>query len=156
MSIADDLGTYVGSLSAKEALKALGDHTPGEWVMELTDPNGNRVWQKQGWSWYTVTDNYSGIFVCSSRPEKSAGNPAMFVDALVLHFVNDRILGECEQWLNGLVITFGFGTYEGHTLRMLAHHSILHETPSGDFAPGLGSFEVDSWDDGEEDEVQPE
>jgi hypothetical protein len=135
----DEMGVYVGPGTAADAIKALADHTPGEWVMGLTDAEGETVWRGRGWSWEIVENDEEAVFAVG-RKEQGAGNPAVYMDApLVLSFAKEMPLeAECDLYTGGLVFRLGFGDYEGQTLTMVAWHSVLHETESGDFAPGLG------------------
>jgi len=113
--------------------------------MQLTGPANETVWNRQGWSWDLVEDATRAVLVISLR-EQGAGNPALFVDApVVLSFAKDMDLStECSAYSGGLSFKFGFGDYAGHTLTMLHWHSLLHETDSGDVAPGLGEFKVNA------------
>jgi hypothetical protein len=138
---ADDLGTYVGPATTEEALRALADHTPGEWIARLTDPDGKTIY-KTGWSWHFIENDEQAVFAVYLR-ESGAGSPSLAVDApIVLTFAKHApsLTAECSLYTGGLTIRFGFGEYAGHTLAMLAWHSVLHETESGDVAPGFGAF----------------
>jgi hypothetical protein len=141
---AEELGVYVGPAETAEVIKALAAHTPGEWVMQLTDPDGRQVWHKsEAWSWEIVEDDERVVFTVA-RSEQDAGNPVVFVDApLVLVFLKDSPLSaECSLYSGGLVFRPGFGDYDGYTLTLVAWHGVWHETESGDVAPGLGPFTV--------------
>src|SRR5215218_8765108 len=50
------LGVYVGLATLDDAIAALAAHTPGEWVIRLTDPDGKSTF-KNGWSWYVEDED---------------------------------------------------------------------------------------------------
>jgi hypothetical protein len=132
------LGVYVGLATTSEAIKTLSDHTPGEWVIRLTDPDGRMLWYKHGWSW-EIIEGEETVFMVSLR-EQGDGNPAVSVDApLVLSFAKDMPLSsECNQYSGGLELKLDFGDYRDHTLTLV--HGVLHPPESADVAPGLGAF----------------
>lgn len=137
----DDLGTYVGPASIEEAIRALDEHTPGEWVMRLTDPDGKTLWHKTGWSWY-LTENEEEAMFAVNLTEQGAGNPSLAVDAPIVLAFSKRVKLHAEPSLytGGLSFRFAFGDYAGHTLALIAWHSVLHVTETGDVAPGFGEF----------------
>jgi hypothetical protein len=146
-ALADELGGYVGPVSIEELIAALDDHTPGEWVVGMNDPEGKLLWVRNGWSWYCDDDTAPSPLVvfAIARNESGAGNPAIYVDApLVLTFAREtRLMSECHRYTDGLTITPQFGEYAGHTLTLVAWHAVLHATDNGDVAPGFGSMHVE-------------
>jgi hypothetical protein len=70
--------------------------------------------------------------------ESGADNPSLAVNApIVLLFAKGGLdlQGETSLYTGGLAFRFGFGDYAGHTLAMIAWHSVLHVTEAGDVAP---------------------
>jgi hypothetical protein len=72
-SFEEDLGTYVGPATTSEAIKALADHTPGEWVIRLTAPHGEMLWHKTGWSWYLVVNDVAAVMDSGGDGASSVG-----------------------------------------------------------------------------------
>jgi hypothetical protein len=111
----NELGVYIEPATTEDAIRALADHTPGEWVMELANPNGELLWRKRGWSWNLVEDNDEAMFAVALR-EQHGGNPSMYADApLVLSFVKGsmEMSGDCDLYSGGLVFRFGFRRLQG-------------------------------------------
>jgi len=146
------LGVYVGPVGTAEAVAALAAHP--EWVALLGDESAGEI-VLQGHGWNCEDDENDERFVFTlARTEQGAGNPAVYVrPKLVLSFNKSiPLTGGCDQYTGGLVFKLGFGDYKGHTLTLLAWHSVLHETESGDLAPGFGplaSAEIVALDDDE-------
>jgi hypothetical protein len=135
------LGTFVGSMNTAEAIKAVRDNTPGEWIVFLETPDSELLLRAHGWSWDVVEDDKQAVLVVSGT-EGCAGNPVIYKDApLVLSFVKSRDLtDQCSLYTGGLVLKSLFGDYHDHTLTLLVWHSVWHETESGDIAPGFAPF----------------
>lgn len=141
--IEEALGAYIGPATFDEIVQTLEAHS--EWVATLKDPAGAVLWRKTGWSWHSAKTDDSFIFTTAKEPEQGAGNPAVHIDApivLVLHR-DVPLTAVCKLYSGGLIFTPGFGDYCDHTLTLVAWHSIMHVTPSGDIAPGLGGFRVE-------------
>jgi hypothetical protein len=88
-----------------------------------------------------------------AKTEQAAGNPAVFVDApLVLTFTRKaKPHADFALYTGGLTIAPRFGDYAGHTLTLVVWHGVLHETESGDIAPGFGAFTAE-WKPADRDE----
>jgi hypothetical protein len=159
----DALGVYIGPATVHEVTAAIGGHIMGEVIVFLQDANGQIVWRKiaklelhvSGWLNFGPEDREPEhaddryiVLVLNQLDEQTAGNPLVMIDApLVLAFSRAAAMARpevlrAETYSGGARLHLGFGPLNGKTLTLVFWHGILHETETGDIAPGLGPVQV--------------
>jgi hypothetical protein len=127
------LGVEIGPASRDEVLTALHGHNLGRVVITLENTDGSPLLHASG-ILQQLPDHGPAVFavqpetaVLSRQPER---RPLMWFQV-----PKDGIV----QYSEG---GYRFMLAGGAALVVLLWHSVLHVTPSGDVAPGLGGFNV--------------
>ena len=137
------LGVYVGPASYDEVIEALTDVPPtSELIVRVETPKG--VDWRQGSPEHFVVDGEGrpqDLFLIGGGEGMRTGrmwrDPSFAYDLQDFEKLNhDELKLDAERFSGGVRLRM----YAGCTITAVVWHPVLHETETGDVAPGMGPF----------------
>jgi hypothetical protein len=150
----DALGVYVGPATYDEVVAGWRDLRPTSELVVRIDNRRFRgedkeVTYRHGWQEYLRVEDDEGrrdVLVVTQH-EQALGYGVMYEEAPFVLAISPGEL-DADRFTGGVRLRSPFGT----VLDIAVWHSVLHQTPSGDIAPGFRAFtaEVERREDDEE------
>jgi hypothetical protein len=145
----DRLGVYVGAASYDEVIAALrGIPAESELVVRIDNRASSRsqegVRYRSGMPEYLRVEDDEGrrdVFVLYQH-EQALGYGVMYEDAPFVLRLDPESQLDADRFSGGVRLRSPFGT----VIDIAVWHPIRHFTETGDLAPGLGAFTVESFE----------
>ena len=147
------LGVYVGPAEYQEVVEALMSAPPtSDWIVHIERHAFGDCPEEVAWRFghlerYTAYDEDARaldlfLLIGGERGGEALRAGVMWRDPVFAFYLSESLSDrfEAERYSGGVKLHLALGLF---TLTFAVWHSILHETPGGDVAPGFGPLEVE-------------